>query len=419
MVAGLVAVGVLADQRFLPQVFVITGASDTEELVQPGFESGCTAHQVHQTLRIVQRGRQAVLPGVGFGVVAGVTQRRGRRQRIKRTAPVTRTVLPPHLLGAAVPQQAVALGALGKALREVRAPCSSGHARHRVVTNAQLQGLADRFVADAVQRDVAMLFIDRPVPLRPRWRVGPGRRGRGDHCIQRLLHIKTLEAFGHRVGQHGQRWVADHRVRLAAPGRPQRQVALGAVVFQQRLHDAVHTLGHQQREERVHGTEGVPQAQRAVVAAARRLHHLAGGATHAAVGVCDVARVHEHAVQGRVENALRARWRRDGDARQQRIPLGLRFSTHAVEGKVSHRRQVAACAGHVHRGHRHAGFQGAGLPQIKTQQQARRFFSGARRQGLDLGNRPVEPQHKTRFAFGPAFDGQRAADFTLRRIVLN
>ena len=252
-----------------------------------------------------------------------------------------------------IPQLAPAFGAPREALRHFRLLHGSSHTGNSVVTDAQLQRLADGLARNAVERQIATEnVVHGPVALRPAWRKRPRQAGRFHHRLQRRLLVEarplSVEALRHSFRDDGQRGITNHGVRFAAPGSPQRQVALCPVVRQQGINDAGNALRNHERQQGVQPAKNVPEAKRAVVNAVRRRHHLAGGATDPTVSIGDIAGVQQRAVKRRVENLLSARVGIYFDAGKQLLPLRRSSLRNDVEGLAFVHREVATSTVYVH-----------------------------------------------------------------------
>jgi len=138
------------------------------------------------------------------------------------------------------------------------------------------------------------------------------------------------------------------------------------MVVQQGLDHAIDPLGRDQGEQRVDGTEGVPQREGAVVVAAAGLQDLATWAAHAAVGVGNLTGVDEHMVERGVEDSLLGGWGvRDADAAQVLVPDRFGPLAHSVKTCGAVRRHIGPGAGHVHGGQGHAGLQHTAALQVE------------------------------------------------------
>ena len=418
MVAGLVAVGVLADQRLLAEMLVRVRQGKAEEAVQPRLQRLRPAQAMPPALHVVQGRRGGELPGIALGVVAGVVHRRGGHQRVEGRAPAALAVLAAQRAGLVVEERQPAARARAEALGQRLLPQAIRHRRHGRVAVAPLGGLADRLALLDVEGQVAVTLERAPAALRPLGGVGPLARAGLDHRGQRRVLVDgaaSAEALDERVGDHRQRRVADHRVGLAAPAGPQRQPSHLPVVGEHRVDEAGHALGHDQREQRVRGTEGVPQAERRVVDAAGCGHHLAARAAHAAVGVGDVARVLQRAVQRRVEEALRARIAGDADAAEQRVPLRIRRGAKFVEAAAGGGGEVALRARFVDGGQRDARLEHLPCAEVEVEHDARRLLAWACRQGLPAQHRLAETDHERELALDPVAAPDRALQAVVAR----
>ena len=287
MVAGFVALGVLADAAGdvglrAARVALVGG----EHLVQAGLQGLRAAQRVHQP-RDVLRHEQAVLPGVGLGVVVvhlarvegaqpaavepGAHEARGR---VEDVAPVLR--------GSHVP------------LIDVRPAEVFRHLGHAPVVVGVLERLGH-----------ALVFVVREHQAVGTEAVQPelGPHGRGQEGLQRLLDVEVGVAAGDGVGDDRRGVVADHAVGFIAPELPDGQLAGLVIDGQEGFDEVVAALRLEFPQQRVLAAEGVPQGEHGVALPAVGAVHAAVHAAVFAVGVGVQRGVDAGVVEGGVEAA--------------------------------------------------------------------------------------------------------------------
>ena len=344
MVAGLVAVDVLADQAgdVLGVAVVDLRIVEVEHGVQLLDRRGVAAQRLDDPAQILRR-EPRVLPGVALGIVRTIVD--GGRVEGLAIGPVRLTR--PQEAGLHIEAVAPVGRPLLEGLGQVGLAHVLGHLGDGPVVIGVFDGLGGGFRL-LVDRGVAQLHVVAETAI--------GGVGRAlDHGVQGRLAIIAADALHPGVGDDRHGVIADHRPGLLAVELPDRQDAVRALLLRgdQRVDHVVGVVSRLDKgQQRMLGPEGVPQREGRVEgkrpAVQLALMHLVVGTPIAAIGVGIDARGQQGVVERRVEGLIHRGRGLDVDGAQGLLPgglgagaLGVEVEARLVAGQVGDRPVLA------------------------------------------------------------------------------
>ena len=291
MVAGLVAVRILADQTGnvgLRAAGRLLGSG--KQGIQPRFEGLSTAKGLDQAGDIL-RHEEAVLPGIGLRIVVVDLARieGGEPASVKPGA---------HKEGFRIQHVLPVLRAGHKLLIFSRMSEQFRNLCHAPVVVGVLEGLRDAFVFVVRQHEAVTAETVEPEF---------GIMGRGDHGLESFFVVKAPQAAHHRIRENRRSVVADHTVRLITGKLPDGEFALLLIDRDHRADEIHRTLGLDFGQQRMQAAEGIPKREHRVALPSFGLVHLP---VHSAVLAVDVGvqrRMDGRMVEGRIKAFLMLR----------------------------------------------------------------------------------------------------------------
>ena len=334
VVTWFVAVRILTNEAAGIAIHFAARLRKREVLVKLLDERLHTAKEVDESLRVL-RHKPHVLPGVTLHEA-----RLFVTEWVERLNPVALVVLRLEEARSGVEEVTIKLAALDETLVVgllAEFLCNGSHAP--VVEGLfHSDGHADVLL---VLRHVAALLpnLERTVRMRASAAL--------DHSLVGTLDVESRQFRQDSICYDGYCVVAYHAVVVLPPQIPDGQIAVG-LMMQDHIADELHgNLRIEQGVERVGSTEGVPEAEGAVIAlTSRHLLDFEVGVHVAAINVADGVGLHEDMIETGVEDGLLVVGAFDVDSRELFLPSivsgfgvvievpRLRFRLHILASSV-------------------------------------------------------------------------------------
>ena len=343
MVAGFVAVGILADESGDVGIGIRTKvAISQEECIQAVDESFLGREARDQSVNIVGH-EPSVLPGVALRVVASLMT----RVEVGLVAELSFGAQGPHTQALGVEHTLVVHAAIIEIHAVLTFAHQSGHLSRTPVGQVIFQALGHSLAVARVPGHPTVLlhFVQRTIVLEQALL----------HGLESLLIVKALDVLETEVGEHGHGRTAHHAIRLVRHQVPNGQFALFPVDVEHGLGIVGKLVAQDERGQRMGSAIGVPERPCGVVAELGSVLHASVTAHVVAIDIAPDGRgIHEVVESGIEDAAFLLGAEGCPYARQLGVPGGSGILAHGIEVPFGH------FHGHVHHGihlvHRRQGY---------------------------------------------------------------